>query len=734
MLRNTMANSKRILIIVVSICLVMATFNHIATNVYAYNDYDYVVEDGMRMPIPKTYIVERVINTAGIIDGKISHFKEPSDIFVSEGGFIYVVDTGNNRIVKMNLEGELVGVFTGPEDKPFKAPEGIFVDETEDIFVADTGNSRIVHLDKNGRFIEEFVAPKSDLIGDNEPFTPSKIVVSPTTGYMYVVRGENIMIIDAYNNFRGFFGQTKIGFSLTEVLLKMFASEEQKKFIKKRLASTYINIDLGPDGMIYATNMDRTEGEIKRLNSVGTNTYRKYKSISNATSYNLWARIKKEITEGNFIAKSFRFGETMRESQQMEGYYEYFLPTFRDICVDKNGIVTVVEESTGKLYQYDRDGNALTVFGDRGEKKGTFIRAVAIDVDNEGRIYVLDKLNNNIQVFAPTEFIKLVHKAVTQYNLGNYQEAYDIWLEVLNINENYVLAHVGIGNALFKQEKWKEAMEEFKLANDRPAYSKAFAEYRYETIREHFFLILIILIAAVVLIGFILTRLVRYGRECNEQLEKGDGSKLGIGKSILLGFHALLHPMETFDTVKYNRERVNPWAGAIIFFAVFVTRVAYIFVVHYPLQDIEISDTNIIFEAMKILLPPLTWVVASFAVTSIMSGESKFADIFITSAYCMIPYIIIHIPLMFLSHALCWNERGWYAAILYFTNVWILILYFLSIKVLNDYSVGRAIATYVISGLGMLLIWFLMLLLYALSVRLMQFIRGIIIEIQLTWF
>jgi len=89
---------------------------------------------------------------------------------------------------------------------------------------------------------------------------------------------------------------------------------------------------------------------------------------------------------------------------------------------------------------------------------------------------------------------------------------------------------------------------------------------------------------------------------------------------------------------------------------------------------------------------------------------------------------------MFLSHALCWNERGWYAAILYFTNVWILILYFLSIKVLNDYSVGRAIATYVISGLGMLLIWFLMLLLYALSVRLMQFIRGIIIEIQLTWF
>ena len=33
------------------------------------------------------------------------------------------------------------------------------------------------------------------------------------------------------------------------------------------------------DGMIYATSMERKEGEIKKLNSIGTNIFRKYGSV-----------------------------------------------------------------------------------------------------------------------------------------------------------------------------------------------------------------------------------------------------------------------------------------------------------------------------------------------------------------------------------------------------------------------------------------------------------------------
>ena len=93
------------------------------------------------------------------------------------------------------------------------------------------------------------------------------------------------MAIDGNGEFRGLYGQTNIGYNLTEALLRIFASEEQQNFITKRLASSYINVTLGNDGMIYATSMERVEGEIKQLNSVGTNVFRKYKSVGNYKFY-----------------------------------------------------------------------------------------------------------------------------------------------------------------------------------------------------------------------------------------------------------------------------------------------------------------------------------------------------------------------------------------------------------------------------------------------------------------
>lgn len=728
MFKKLLLGMKKRLSIALSIYISLMAINPGMLHVYAAaNEIDYVVEDQWRVPIPKTYTIDKVINTIGSMEEEEHFFKEPLDIFVSDGGYIYVADTGNNRIVKLNKKGEALQVFRGPEDKPFKGPEGIFVDNTEDIYVADTGNERIVHLSPEGKFVEEFVAPTSDLLDENVAFSVSKIVISQT-GYIYAIRGENIMVMDAHNRFRGFLGQTKIGFSAVEALLRVFASEDQQKFMKKRLAATYMNIDLGADGMLYTTSMDRTEGELKRLNSVGNNTYRKYKNISDTGSFSPWAKIKKKIKDGNYIKKSFRYGETVNDN------YEFFLPIFRDICVDQNGIVTAVEELTGKIYQYDKDGNALTVFGGLGEKQGTFIRPSSIAVDSEGKIYVLDKLSNNIQIFAPTQFIQLVHAAVTQYSEGNYEEAYNLWYQVLDINENYELAHIGLANALYKQEKWEEAMDEFQIANDRAGYSKAFAEYRYEVFRENFFLVIAILFASLFLAIFILIKLIRNGQKCADILIHQKNTKLSIKEGILMGFHVILHPIETFDTIKNNKERVNLWSAAIIFIAVFLTRICYIFIVHYPLADIDVKNANIIFEAVKILLPPLTWVAASFAVTSILDGESKITDIFVASSYTMIPYIIVRIPLMFLSNVLCLNEKGWFSASLYFALIWVLLLYFISTKVLNDYTIIKSITTYIISGIAILIIWFIALLLYALSVRLMQFIQGIMIEIQLSWF
>ncbi len=71
------------------------------------------------------------------------------------------------------------------------------------------------------------------------------------------------------------------------------------------------------------------------------------------------------------------------------------------------------------------------------------------------------------------------------YQKGDYDLSADYWRQVLRMNSNYDLAYLGIGRALLRQNRYKEAMEYFELKYYGRAYSKAFKLYRKEWIEEH---------------------------------------------------------------------------------------------------------------------------------------------------------------------------------------------------------------------------------------------------------
>ena len=165
-----------------------------------------------------------------------------------------------------------------------------------------------------------------------------------------------------------------------------------------------------------------------------------------------------------------------------------------------------------------------------GEKKGTFTRVSALDVDSRGNILILDRINCNIQVFEPTEFIQLVHQATSAYNDGDYAGSYELWRQVLAIDENYDLAHVGIARAYYKQEQYKLSMEESKLVGDRDTYTMAFDEYKYVVLRENFLLIILIaaaIIAAVITLVLLFTK---YAKKAYWSYLNNKEKKMGIGQ------------------------------------------------------------------------------------------------------------------------------------------------------------------------------------------------------------
>ena len=88
----------------------------------------------------------RVIGSHGTGPGR---FVSPSAVSVNPMGYVYVADTGNDRVQMLGSEGEYVreiGGF-GWDSRQFNAPRGISAASSLDVWVADTQNRRIAHLD-----------------------------------------------------------------------------------------------------------------------------------------------------------------------------------------------------------------------------------------------------------------------------------------------------------------------------------------------------------------------------------------------------------------------------------------------------------------------------------------------------------------------------------------------------------------------------------------------------------
>lgn len=438
----------------------------ISINVFAEGN-DYVIENNKHIPIPLSYEASKVINNLG----EAGHMKQPEDLFTDSKGLLYVVDTGNNRVLRVGSDGKTAAVFKGPKEKSLNNPTGIYVSDTGDMYIADTGNARIVCLSSAGDYKKQYVKPDSKLLGSNFTFDPTKIAISPT-GYIYMLKNSSFMSIDEQNNFRGYLGAKEVGFDLRRMLIRMFASRSQRDRTVKQTPDSYTNFVIGDDGAIYGTIGNAKSGQITKLNSVGKNTY-----------------------PDNF------YGETGADKAGMP-----ILPNFIDIAVDNSGIISALEKNTGHVYQYDQEGNLLTAFGGIGDCKGSFQVPSSIAVDNDGNIYVSDSKGNSVQVFEPTNFIKVIHEAVTLYGDGKYDEAKKYWQQVLSIDANYSLAHKGIAKVYMKDEEWKKAMDEYKIAGDTDGYSKAFSEYRHETFRKHFFIVVFLIISIVTVIGLLFSK------------------------------------------------------------------------------------------------------------------------------------------------------------------------------------------------------------------------------------
>lgn len=198
-----------------------------------------------------------------------------------------------------------------------------------------------------------------------------------------------------------------------------------------------------------------------------------------------------------------------------------------------------------------------------------------------------------------------------------------------------------------------------------------------------------------------------------------------LKKALLMIFH----PIDCFVMIKRERARFKIWPAALLYLLAVIANYLYIFIVHFPLSEKQSTDANIGLELAMVIVPLFTWTVASYAITAIINGESHFTELITANAYTLVPYIVLTPLLGIISNILSYEQAGVYFFFKYVSLLWVLLLLFLALKYLNDYTLWQTVGITVLSLIAMVVIWAVILLLASLTLQLITFFADVYKEI-----
>lgn len=340
----------------------------------------------------------------------------PINMAKDSNGNIYIADTNNNLIEKVDVNGNLTIFAGGGTNYPTTTaqpatsvylvnPTGIAVDSSNNIYVSDTNNNVIEKITPAGQL--SVIA--GSVIGGVAVFSPSttpQYAITVKLGYPTSVAVDN--------------------------LGNIYLNDNNLGLIEKITLDYKLQIIAGGGSTVPSTSpIDAT------LALIGTPTGITVDSLGDVyvadSSYNL---IEKITTVGsiNVIAGGGEF--VPRTSPQLATSVKLNEPI--DVAVDSAGNIYIADSSNNLIEKITTDGNLIVIAGG-GEFVPTTASQLATNVklneptgvivDSVGNIYIADSSNNfiekitsgNLSVIAGSKLIlpKKIPQQATSLLLGN---------------------------------------------------------------------------------------------------------------------------------------------------------------------------------------------------------------------------------------------------------------------------------------------------------------------------
>lgn len=679
-----------------------------------YATYTYAIS-GMFMASPPVYSAEVYVDSAYMRkNASCTDFKditEPTDLFAGPDGRIYIADRKNNQIVVLNKYYKCVAALslfdsTTRDNDSFNGPEGVFVNE-DYIYVCDTNNSRIVKFDAHDySFVKIINQPSSALISEDSIFLPIAMVIDQYNR-MFVISSTNeegVIVMDENSNFTGYIGAPKVTYSVFEMLWRQFQTAEQRAASKPYIPTQFQNICIDPEGFVYVTTS--TMDQNKQLASL------------KAGSGSDYAPVRKLNAQGSEIMKRNGFYDCGGEWVVLPSQ----VSKIADVAVGPENSWSIIDSKRSRVYTYDSNGMLLFAFGDSGSQLGniTTIEAITYQGDN---MLLLDYTASAFTVFQRTKYGDKLVSALKNDNDRQYDQSIIHWKDVLQYNNNFDAAYIGVGKSLYRSGEYEAAMEYLKAAYDTATYSKAYAEVRKAWVAK--FVLLIPVIVAVVI--FAVVKLFKYAAKVNKAAVYKQGRR-SYWEELMFSFHLVFHPLDGFWDLKH--EHRGSVRGATTILGLTILAFYYQSVGRGYMVNPQGGYSSLFVQILSVALPVLLFTVSNWCLTTLFNGEGSFKDVYMTTCYALSPLPPILIITTIMSNFVTTTGVGMVTFINVLGFVWVGMLLISGVMVTHDYSFGKNIATLIGTIVCMVVIMFAAVLFTSLVGKMVDFVTTIVTEIS----
>ena len=615
---------------------------------------------------------------------------DPQDMRLGPDGNLYIADNGERYVLVISPKGELIKTIGSK--KTLRSAYGVFVDDNLNVYVADQNGNQVVAFDQDGNVLRTFTKPDHPLYGD-APFKPNKVVLDKRGNLYIASQGSTNGIVqispagdDENGEFLGYYGANTSSVSFVMAIMQQVLSDEQLSLLGSVVPPSVTNLTIDEKGMVYTVSPADDFRVLRRLNVAGTNTL----------NVKAWVR---------------NDGETNAA-----------------VSVHPSGSIFTVTNS-GTIIEYSSEGDLLFYFGSTGTTRiGNFSTVTGIAVDADYNLYVLDSQQKCIQVLQPTEFTNLVHEAYTLFKDGKYAASKAPWTQVLRMNSMFTYASVGLGEALYRENNFEEAMDAFRNGGNYNGYSDAFWEQRSTMMHDYLGTVLIWLV--VIIVAWQVIKRLNRRFHFLDTIGKAWRWFTGLKYVRQTGFclHMLRNPYDCCYGIK--REGKAGWLSAcvvmLIFFVEFVLNKYFSGFLFKSTPDgyYELFNDAVLVFGMFLML-----VICCYLVCTIREGEARLKDLFIGGAYALAPMLVFQPINLLLSNVLTYNEEFFITLINFVSIGWTVVLIVLVIMYMNDYSFKQTLSTIIITAFTVLVMVCLMFVLYVLISQLVDFLASIYGEV-----